>query len=180
MLNPIRIFLTGLSLLFFLIAFTGCDMGEKEVKAEYNAYTFDQQLIDKLPLYDSLVSAIIQNYPAFGKFIRDENGHRTFLYIPASQDPDVFIKLPPQAAPKVSPYFDRPGKDFIYGFEIFKDSSIRIMARTRFSERSKVDIDEFLSYYPRGNIKRREFPDKDTLLNTNWQYRARFNKRGAF
>jgi len=180
MLYPIRNFLTSSSLVLFLFAVAGCSAGEKEVKAAFDNYTFDQQVIDKLPLYDSLVSAIIQNFPSFGKFIRNDDEHRSFLYVPASEYPDVFIKLPPAAAPLVGPHFSRPGKDFIYGFEIFRDSSIRILVRTRLSEKTKVEILESLSYYPARNIRRREFPEKDTILNTNWQYRARFGNRDPF
>jgi hypothetical protein len=179
MLYLSRNLLTILSLLFFLFTVAACDHGEKEVKAEFAAYKFDQQVIDKLPLYDSLVAVIIQNFPAFGKFITGDDGNRSFLYIPSTQEPDIFIKLPPAAASKVSPYFDRPGKDFIYGFEIFRDSTIKILVRTRLTEKTKVDITESMSYYPGGKIRRREFPDKDTLLNTNWQYWARFNKHSA-
>jgi hypothetical protein len=180
MLNPTRNIITSLSLLFFLFAVAGCDDGDKEFKAEFHKYRYDQQVIDKLPLYDSLVVSIIQNFPAFEKFITGENADPSFLYIPSTDEPDVFIKLPQAAAPHVGPYFNRPGKDFIYGFEIFRDSSIKILVRTRFVDSSKVDITEFMSYYPAGNIRRRQYPDKDTLLNAKWQYWARFSERDVF
>jgi len=180
MLYAIRQFLTSLSLLLFLFAVAGCNTGKKEVKEEYDSYKFDQQVIEKLPLYDSLVSAIIANFPSFKKFIKDEDSYRSFRYIPSSEDPDVFIKLPPEAAPNIDPYFTRLGKDFIYGFDVFKDSSIKIHVRTRLASKSGVDIGENLSYYSGGNIRDREFPERDTTLNKNWQYWARFEKRGAF
>jgi len=182
MLYPVRNFLTSLSMLLFLFNLAGCGREEKELKEmkeEMNKHRFDKQVIEKLPVYDSLVSVIIQNFPAFAKFIGDD-GDPSFLYIPSTEEADVFIKLPPAAAPKVTPYFNRPGKDFIYGFEIFRDSSVKILVRTRYTENTKVDISEFLSYYPAGNVRRRAFPDKDTMLNTNWQYWARFGKRDAF
>jgi hypothetical protein len=137
-------------------------------------------VIDKLPLYDSLVSSIIANFPSFERFIKEEDSyHRSFRYIPATEDPDVFIKLPPAAEPKVTPHYSRLGKD-IYGFDIFKDSSVKIYVRRRFSPASEVDIVEILSYYSKGNIRNRVFPEKDTILNKNWQYWARFDKRGLF
>jgi len=174
-----RNFLTSFFLLLFLFTVAGCDSGEKAVKEEYTNYKFDQLVIDKLPLYDSLVSAIIENFPSFEKFIKDGDSYRSFRYIPASEDPDVFIKLPPAAAPKVTPYYTRLGKD-IYGFDVFKDSSIKIYVRTTRSPGSEVDIVEILSYYSKGNIRNRVFPEKDTTLNKNWQYWARFDKRGLF
>ena len=173
-------FLKIFSLLLFLFTVAGCDTGEKEVEKEYSNYKFDQQVIDKLPLYDSLVSAIIDNFPSFAKFIKDEDSYRSFRYIPASEDPDVFIKLPPAAAPQIMPYYNRIGKDFIYGFDVFKDSSIKIHVRSRFLPESKVDIAEHLSYYSGGNIRDRIFPEKDTTLNKNWQYWTSFGKRGLF
>jgi len=175
-----RQFLNFFSLLIFLFTVAGCDIEEKEVNEEFSNYKFDQQVIDRLPLYDSLAVAIIGNFPSFAKFIKDGDSYRSFRYIPDSQDPDVFIKLPPAAAPKVTPYYNRIGKDFIYGFDIFKDSSIKFHVRTRRSPESKVDIAEHLSYYSGGNIRDRIFPEKDTTLNKNWQYWTSFGKRGLF
>ena len=173
-------FSTSIFLLIFLFTVAGCGTGEKAVKEEYNKYKFDQQVIDKLPLYDSLASAIIENFPAFAKFIKSEDSYRSSRYIPDSQDPDVFIKLPPGAAPKVTPYYNLIGKEFIYGFDIFRDSSIKFLVRSRLSPESEVTIMESLSYYSGGNIRSRKFPEKDTALNKNWQYRVWFSKEGLF
>ncbi|MEO6253127.1 MAG: hypothetical protein ABIO79_07480 [Ferruginibacter sp.] len=180
MLYPIRIFLSALYLLLLVFALSGCDTGAQEVRAEFINHKFDQQVIDKLPLYDSLVAAIIKNFPSFKKYIRDEDSYRSFRYMPASEDNDVFIKLPPAAAPNIDPVYARLGKDFIYGFEIFKDSSVKINVRNRFSSKLKVDTWENLSYYPTGNFRKRKFPEKDTVLDKNWQYWVRFDKRGVF
>lgn len=180
MLRLFRQFLTSFSLVIFLFTVAGCDTGEKAVRAEYENYTFDQLVIDKLPLYDSLATAIIENFPSFAKYIKNEDSYRSFRYIPDSEDPDVFIKLPSAAAPKITPYYDRIGKEFIYGFYVFKDSSIKILVRARLTPKSEVDIVENLSYYSGGNIRDRIFPEKDTTLNKNWQYWAWFGKRDLF
>ena len=177
---PFRNFLTSLSLLFFLFAVTGCEGHERDIKAEFDNNTFDQQVIAKLPAYDSLVATIIANFPAFKKYIRDEDSYRSFRYMPTSEEPDIFIKIPPAAAPYIDPLYNQLGKDLIYGFEIFKDSSIKINVRTRFLSKSKVEIGEYLSYFPAGNFRNREFPEKDTILNKNWQYWMRFGTRGVF
>ncbi|HEX2684586.1 MAG TPA: hypothetical protein VHL77_11665 [Ferruginibacter sp.] len=160
-------------------AFTGCDSGEDDVKAEMNAFSFDQQVINKLPLYDSMVSAIIRNFPSFSKYIRDKDSYHSFRYIPGSEELEVFFKLPPAAAPAIDPIYNSIGKDHIYGFEIFRDSSVKVFVRTRLTG-SKVDITEFMSYFSGGNFRKREFPEKDTILDKHWQYWARFDKRGAF
>jgi hypothetical protein len=180
MLYLIRQFLTSLSPVLFLFAVAGCDTGEKEVTEEYNNYKFDQQVIDKLPLYDSLVSAIIEKFSSFKKYIKDDDAYRAFRYMPSSGDPEVFIKLPPEAAPEITPYYSRLGKDLINGFDVFKDSSIKIYVRTRLSSKTQVEIRENLSYYSGANIRDRVFPDKDTTLNKNWQYWAWFGKRDLF
>lgn len=176
----VRRFLTRFSVALFLFTVAGCNTGKKAVEEEYNNYQFDRQVIDQLPLYDSLVFVIKENFSAFEKFIKDGDSYRSFRYIPNSQDPDVFIKLPPAAEPKIRPYYSRIGKDFIYGFDLFKDSSIKIHVRARRSPVSEVDIVENLSYYSKGNIRKRVFPEKDTALNTNWQYWAWFGKEGLF
>jgi hypothetical protein len=171
----------GLALLLFIFTLSACNAGREQVEKEYNNYSFDPQVIEKLPLYDSMVTAIIASSPSFQKFIRDEDGHRSFLYLPFStDDPDVFIKLPPAAAPGIDPYFSRLGKDFIYGFEIFRDSSIKVYVRKKNSAGTDVHIWESLSYFPNAEIKAREFPDKDSILNRNWQYWVRFSKESIF
>ena len=173
-------FLTKLSLVLFLFSVAGCGTGKKDVKEEYNSYKFDQQVIDKLPLYDSLVSAIIENFSSFQKYIKKEDSYRAFRYMPSSDDDEFFKKLPPEAAPKIDPYFSRLGKDLIYGFDVFKDSSIKIYVRKRFLAGSEIDIRENLSYSSGANIRDRVFPEKDTTLNKNWQYWTWFGKRGLF
>lgn len=176
----IRRFLIQLSFVIFLFAITGCDT-EEEVKGEYDNYTFDPQVISKLPLYDSLATAIIENFPAFQKYIKDDDSYRSFRYMPyVMDDPDVYIKLPKAAASNIAPHFDRLGKDFIYGFDIFKDSSIKFFVRTNYVSKSQIDINENLSYYATGNMRRREFPEKDSLLNNHWQYWIQFSKRDLF
>ena len=101
--------------------------------------------------------------------------------MPHSIQTGIFNKLPQEVAPKINFYFTKLGKDFIYGFDLFKDSTIKIYIRNKPSEESKVDIEESLSYYPKkGIIQRRKLPIKDTILNDHWQYWTRFNKQDFF
>lgn len=174
-----KIFMTA-SLALSLFCITACHSDKEEIKDDYDRFRFDSTVIGNLPVYDSLATAIIENFGSFKKYIRDEDGHRSFRYMPGGEDADAFIKLPPEAAPSIEPYFNRLGKKLIYAFDVFKDSSVKISIRTRFNSKSQVDIRENLSYYPKGISRHREFPDKDSILNKNWQYWARFTKRGLF
>jgi hypothetical protein len=171
----------SLSVLFFLYLSTGCQSEPEEVSAVYKSYKFDPKVIEKLPVYDSLASAILEKFPFFQQHINENDSYRAYKYMPGSDQADVFRKLPQEAAPKIDHYFTKLGKDFIYGFDVFKDSTIKIYIRNSPSEESQVDIEENLSYYPvTTKIQRRELPVKDTLLNNHVQYWIRFNKRRLF
>jgi hypothetical protein len=168
-----------LILYFFLVA--GCGTGPGEKKAIYNNYEFDKQVIEKLPVYDSLVFAIIKNAPSFQRYIKDNDSYRAYRYLIASDSNELFKKLPAEEATRINQFNALLGKNFIRGFDLFKDSSIRIDIRKHISEKDQVEILENLSYYPPGaNIRRREFPVKDTILNKNWQYWIEFVARDPF
>ncbi len=174
-------FLARLSILLFLSLAMGCHSDSEEVSVVYKNYKFDPKVIEKLPVYDSLASAILEKFSFFQQHMNVNESYRAYRYLPLSDQDDVFKKLQPELAPKIEPYFTKLEKDFIYGFDVFKDSTIKIYIRKSLSEKSQIDIEENLSYYPvKTNIRRREFPDKDTILNEHWQYWSRFNKRGLF
>jgi hypothetical protein len=181
-LNMPHFFSTSLSrasLLLLLFAAAGCKTENKALTA-YKNYTFDTTVINKLPLYDSLASAIAEKIQLIHKHINADDAYHAFRYMPASNEAEVFKKLPPELGTDIDRYFNQLGKDFIYAFDIFKDSSIKIYVRSRTLE-TKVDMDENLSYYPAGkSIRQREYPVKDTILNMHWQYWARFDNQGFF
>ena len=174
----LRPFLTIPLLLFFA---TSCHTDSREIVPVYETYKFDPKVIEKLPVYDSLVTAILEKSAFFQDYMNENDSYRAYRYMPQSDGDEVFNKLPKEIAPGIDPYFTKLGKDFIYGFDVFKDSSIKIYIRKTSSEKFYVDIEENLSYYPTGKtIRRREFPVKDSLLNEHWLYWSRFNKRGLF
>jgi hypothetical protein len=173
--------LARLAIFLFLYLATGCRSGSEEVSADYKRYKFDEKVIEKLPVYDSLVSAILEKSLFFQQNINENDSYRAYKYMPLSDQAGVFNKLPQEVAPKIDLYFNKLGKDFIYGFDVFKDSTIKIYIRNNPSEELQVDIEENLSYYPAGsNIRRRELPVIDTILNEHWQYWTRFKNRGLF
>lgn len=166
------------SILFFFFSIS-CHIDSHEVSNVSSKYKFDQQVIEKIPLYDSLASAILEKHSFFEQQINQKDSYRAYKYIPSSDEPDVFKKLPPEIAPKIDKFFNRLGRDFIDGFDVFKDSTIKIRIRYRLSENSPVDIEENLSYFPTTiKIQHKEMPVRDTILNTHWQYWVRFNKQG--
>jgi hypothetical protein len=176
-----RVFSKIFSLLLILFVLAGCDIKKDNVSEDYDNYKFDPLVIERLPLYDSLAMAITQNYPVFRGNISETESYRAYRYMPSSTEAEVFTNLPADLDTKVAHYYTQLGKDFIYGFDVFKDSSIKIYVRNKFSSESKLDLWENLSYYPPGtNMRRREFPDKDTVLNEHWQYWVRFAKSGLF
>ncbi|MEP7164479.1 MAG: hypothetical protein ABI741_07290 [Ferruginibacter sp.] len=168
-------------LIIFMYAAGGCNSKGDKIIPAYNNYKFDLKVIEKLPIYDSLASAILEKAPLFQKNMNKNDSYQAFRYIPASNQTGVFRKLPEEAGGDIGRYFAKLGKDFIYGFDIFKDSTIKIYVRSKTIETTKVEITENLSYYPVGsNIKHREYPVKDSILNIRWQYWTRFDAPGLF
>jgi hypothetical protein len=158
----------------------GCDSGPDNTKPVYDAYRFDQKVIEQLPVYDSLAVAILKKLPLF-YILNGNDSNQAFRYSPASTESEVFKRLPTEAGTDIDRHFTQLGTNFIQGFDVFHDSTIKIYIRTLPRDSSKVNIDEHLSYYPDGTkMKQREFPFKDTILNNRWQYWARFSKPEFF
>jgi hypothetical protein len=175
MLKIFRQLLTLLSLQLMLWVIAGCHLDPKEISPLYNRYKFDTNVIEKLPVYDSLAAAILEKSSFFQQHINEKDSYRSYRYLPFSHKQDMAKKLPADIAPKIDRYFARLGKNFIYGFDVFKDSTIKIYIRRSRSDSFDVEILENLSYFPSGNhIPKREFPVKDTILNKHWQYWIEF------
>ncbi len=181
MLQIFKTLLTRALLLLFMYTATGCHSDTEAVQSAYNNYKFDPQVIEKLPVYDSLAAAILEKHTVFQAYLDANDASQAFRYMPASTDAEVFKKLPQEIGTGIDLYFTKLGTNFIYGFDLFKDSSIKIYVRSRKAETGKVDIEENLSYYPEGGkMRQREFPSKDSILNKRWQYWARVNEQGLF
>jgi len=174
-------FLKASLLLLFIYIAAGCGSGDDQLKNVYNNYRFDTAVIKKLPLYDSLARTISANLPLFHKYIDTTEAYKAFRYMPAAYEAGVYRQLPPELDSGISPIYTALGEHFIFGFDVFKDSTIKIYIRMYPVEKTMVDIAENLGYYPAGKkMKQREFPVKDTVLNTHWQYWVRLDQQGLF
>lgn len=165
----------------FIFAGTACNTDKELVEPVYNSYKFDTAVITKLPLYDSLAAAISAKLAVFHKILNKDEGYMAYQYMPASTEDWIHRTLPPEAGPDIGRFYNQIDSNFIYGFDVFRDSSIKVYIRTTKAESGLVDIEEHLAYFPAGSkIKKREFPEKDTVLNSSWQYWTRFNKQDIF
>ncbi len=177
MLRFFSISFFSVSLLLLIAA--GCKTENKALTA-YKNHTFDTSVISKLPLYDSLASAILEKMALIHQHIHADDAYHAFRYMPASGEAEVFKKLPADLGTDIGRHYSQLGMDFIYAFDVFKDSSIKIYVRKRILD-TEVDFQENLSYYPSGkNIQPREYPAKDSILNRHWQYWARFDNPEFF
>jgi len=154
-----------ISIILSLTLLVACS--HKNLRTAYDHSHFDQQVINKLPLYDSLVTVLIQHYPTPAQFNYDKNAYR---YIPSEDGNDLYKVFPREVGNKIKEQITDLGTDFIYGFDCYKDTTIKIMLKSIY-QKDHVDVIERLSYFPAGmNIKHREYPMKDTILNPHWQY----------
>lgn len=165
----------------FLFFATGCHLGTKDETIVKMQQAFDTGVVTKLPIYDSLVTAILANTRFFKQQIDERGSYRACKYRPYSDQSDVLKQLPLSIAPQIDYYFKKLGKAFIYGFDVFSDSTIKLCIRNSSTGEWGVTREENLSYYPvRSNIRRRESPISDTILNEHWLYWIRLNKPRFF
>ena len=170
-----------LSLLILLYTITGCTANKKEISGALDGFRFDQKVIDKLPLYDSMAALILRQLPVFYQTIDSTDGYQAFRYVPGYNETGMFNKLPQETKLQLNDYFSRIGKDFIYGIDVFKDTTIKIHVRISEGTKALVMLDESLSYMPDGRTHRqRKFPDKDTILSSHWQYWVRVDEQEFF
>lgn len=172
---------TGAVVLLFLTGLAGCSSGKKKAVSVYNTYPFDTTVINKLPLYDSMAAAILAKQQVLLKLLDTTEAYQAFRYMPAASEKGVFGRLPQEAGIEISRYFDALGKRHIAGFDLFKDSTIKMYIRRLAADTALLEIEENLSFYPEGkNMRTREYPVKDTVLNPHWQYWIRFREPSIF
>src|SRR5688572_23749163 len=111
-------FFTALLLLMLLSTSLGCDSDVDHTQPAYDTYRFDQKVINKLAMYDSLVIAIHKQLPLF-QSLNGNDRHQPFRYSPSSTDENVFKRLPPEAGTAIDHHFAKLGNNFISGFDAF-------------------------------------------------------------
>jgi hypothetical protein len=167
--------------LLLLYTISGCTANKKEITNALDTYKFDQGVIDKLPLYDSLAGYLLQQFPPLFQTIDPNDGYQAFRYIPGYNESGMFNKLPGEIKLQINDYFTKLGKNYIYGIDVFKDSSVKIHVRISEGTKALVTINENLSYLPEGKTHhKRRFPDRDTILNKHWQYWVRVDEQEFF
>jgi len=164
----------SISVILFLCLAAGCR--PKDFTSIFQNQKFDQQVIEKLPLYDSLSKVLLHYYPSIQERVRKNNSYKYIIYFDST-----YQEFPKEESAKIKELVTQLGKKFIYGFEVFKDTTIKVYIRDSYLKPYHLRVMERLSYYPAGgHIMRREFPAKDTILNKNWQYWILFDQEGIF
>jgi hypothetical protein len=167
--------------LLLLIFMSGCTANKKEINHALDTYSFDQNVIDKLPVYDSLARYLLQEMSPLFQAIGSNEGYQAFRYLPAYNETGMFNKLPNEIKVRINDYFTQLGNNYIYGIDVFKDSSIKIHVRLSEGTKALVNMNENLSYLPEGKTHRkRQFPDRDTILTPRWQYWVRVDEQEFF
>jgi hypothetical protein len=167
--------------LSFLYPEYGCNTRSDKVSSIYTSYKFDREIIARVPVYDSLIVSIQEKITLFRQLIDTTDAYRVYRYIPGHYESGAFNQLPKEAGNKIDYFFTKLGADYIYRFDVFMDSTIKIYIRNGPQESNQVDVEENLSYYPReDNIQRRTYPAKDTMLHKHLQYWIRLNERRFF
>jgi hypothetical protein len=136
-------------------------------------------VIAKLSVYDSLGRSILKHYTAIYK---PTKGEPSYVYIDYQDGDEIYKDLPQDEAARIKGYITQLGRDFFYGFDLYKDSTMKIYVRDTVIKEYNMEISERLSFFPLGtdNVKRRDFPSRDTVLNRNWHYWMRFDDEGLF
>lgn len=174
-----------LTYLLLFLSFLGCgnlNDSKKDFKIDLGKHRFDYTVIDNLPRYDALRQIILNNYDSF--YLNSTENYLTYFYedkTPVQIRGYSNYDLPEIIYPETVLLFQRIGKKNIFGFTIYRDSTLEILIRNTHLSQYFLDVRERLRWYPNTNkIKTTEFPFKDTLLTDKWQYKIWYDKRSEF
>lgn len=165
-------------LLFIALFFLAAGCGSERKAYDAKSHPFDQQVIARLPLYDSISRVLLQNFSALQEEMKE---HSSFDYSFSSTTGLVNPTLPQEAAKRINSLQKQLGETFLFELSVYKDSSIKFSIRDTDLDGYDLTVRERLSYLPNGGtMQRREPPDKDTVLSPNWQYWIRFDEEDIF
>ena len=168
--------MTRIIISFAIILMVSCQL--KDEPYDIANHRFDTQVINKLPLYDSLCNTILRNHAAF---IKNPGDNPFYQYIRRQDSLELYQIVSKQDGDKILNYFSQLGDNFIYGFDLYKDSSIKIHVRTTYLKANNLEVREKLSFVPSGaNKTKRDGDYKDTVINKNWLYWVMFEKPQLF
>jgi len=151
----------------------------KQSSYDYKHHPFDQNVIAKLPIYDSLARSIVKHYAAIYK---PTKGEPSYVYIDYQDGDEIYKDLQPDEAARIKSLISQLGRDFFFGFDLYKDTTMKIYVKDSYIKESRMEMWERLSFFPEGSdsLKKRDFPSRDTMLNRNWHYWIRFDNEGLF
>ena len=176
--NSIENVMKNISVALILMAslVAGCD--PDKVNYDSSGHRFDNQVIGKLPVYDSLTRLLTGYFPLFQKELNGENSYR----FTRKSDSSMLRKtLSEEGTDSVMSYFNLLGENYIYGFQIYRDTSLKIIVKDTYLKEHSLYVTEQLSFYPSGGkMRKREAPNKDTVLNRHWQYWISFEEQDGF
>lgn len=167
-----------LAFLLFTFFLFSC-RNSKDFKSDFEAHNFDDKVIQNLPQYDTLRQIIFKRFDSF----RLSNSKTYFTYI-YNFDTATHISgysntaIPKAIYSQTIQLFERIGRDNLFGFTIYKDSTVEFLIRNTHLKKYYLDFRERLYWYPKTiNISTTKFPIKDTILNERWQYMIWYDKR---
>ena len=170
--------------LFIVLVLSSCNH-EKAKQAVFQKTTFDGQVMENLPLYDSLRDVMVNHIDTIFKF-RD-SGHlvyhgdskRTtqenadfyiFNFTEPGQSQDGIDNMPAFLYPSVERICKKLGKDNIRGFLVRRDSSLEISAKSIYKENIDATVNHQLFWKTKIGLSSDEMFIKDTTIGSKWTY----------
>jgi hypothetical protein len=170
-----------LNFLFLSFFFLSCK-NSNDFKRDFEAHKFDEKVIQNLPQYDTLRQIILASLDSF----KLSNSQNDFTYIynfdtSTETSGNSNTALPKIIYPQTVQFFERVGRDNLFGFIVSKDSTVGFLIRNTHLTKYFLDVRDRLYWYPSTRkIPKTEFPIKDTMLGERWQYQIWYDKRAEF
>jgi len=164
-------------LLIFYISCSRLTNYRKELKQ----HPFNQEVFNKLPLFDSVRQQILAHYDSLYFEDKPDGYFETggllyyYNYRPTSTD---LRGLPEQLYQNIKPIIGRIGERIFEGFTILKDSSLVFwISSYRHSENYDLKIREYLEWDPGSKFNIDTYPRKDTILNKEWKLQIWYDQK---
>ena len=167
----------------------------KSLRKLFNQSTYDQQVIESLPLYDSLKNIIVSNIDTIFKFrnskhllYHGDTGKET------QEDADFYIfnysydthsksidelreNIPEFIYPSIDKLFKKLGQDKVRGFGLWPDSTIEIAIKSIYREDEDANVSHTLVW--KKTFSKDTDLDilyRDTIIAPEWTYQINVEK----